>query len=62
VLVYVLPTVSRKKKKMIWHIIIFFQLWGTYHYENRIDASLAWELAGIFAASDALDGFEELQA
>jgi hypothetical protein len=46
--------------KLIWRVLIFFKLWGSYHYENRIDASLAWELAGIFAASDALDDFEEL--
>jgi len=42
-------------------ILIFFQLWRTYHYENRIDASLAWELAVIFASSDALDDFVKLQ-
>jgi hypothetical protein len=46
--------------KLIWRVLIFFKLRGSYHYENRIDASLAWELAGIFAASDALDDFEEL--
>ena len=45
---------------MFWHIVIFFQLWGTYHYEHRIDAAFAWELAGIFAESDALEDFEEL--
>lgn len=46
--------------KTIWRIIIFFRLWGSYHYENKIDAAFAWELAGIFEEhSDALKGFEE---
>lgn len=38
--------------KTLQRIYIFFCLWGTYHYENRIDAELAWELAGIFAEYD----------
>ena len=39
---------SGKMKKLFERIWEFVHLWGTYHYENRIDASLAWELAGIF--------------
>lgn len=42
-------------------IIIFFQIWGTYHYENRIDAPFAWELAGIFVEHTILDEFERLE-
>lgn len=34
--------------KLLERILIFFDLWGSYHYESRIDASFAWELAGIF--------------
>ena len=46
--------------KLFWQILIFFDLWGGYYYEHRIDAAFAWELAGIFAASDALEGFERI--
>lgn len=46
--------------KLIDRLIIFFELWGSYHYETRIDAALAWELACIFEEhSDALAGFED---
>ena len=38
---------------MMIRIWIFFCLWGRKHYENKIDAPLAWELAGIFAEHDA---------
>ena len=48
-------------EKLINRIIIFFDLWGDYHYDTRIDAAFAWELAGIFEEhSDALEGFEPL--
>jgi len=47
--------------KTFWRILIFFRLWKSKYYEEVIDASLAWELAGIFAASDALDDWEVLQ-
>ena len=43
----------------IW---IFFCLWGKYHHEHRIDASLAWELAGIFAEyDDELSQWQEVK-
>ena len=49
-------------KHLLWRVYIFLQLWGSYHYENRIDAAFAWELAGIFEEhSDALAGFEKLE-
>ena len=42
--------------KLINTLIIFFELWGSYHYEERIDAAFAWELATIFEEhSDALE-------
>ena len=48
-------------RKLIDTLIIFFELWGSYHYEERIDAALAWELATIFEEhSDALEGFEKV--
>jgi hypothetical protein len=34
--------------KMIERVFEFFRLWGSYYYEDRIDAKFAWELAGIF--------------
>jgi hypothetical protein len=47
--------------KFINRMIIFFDLWGDYWYEVKIDAKWAWELAGIFEEhSDALEGFEPL--
>ena len=40
----------------------FWSLWGSYHYENKIDAPFAWELAGIFTDhADALSGFEAMK-
>ncbi len=39
------------------HMMIFFELWGSYHYENRIGVDLAWELAAIFNASNAIDDY-----
>ena len=42
-------------------VIIFFDLWGKSHYDNYIDADLAWTMAGIFSESDALDGFEAVK-
>lgn len=36
-------------KRLLYRISEFFRLWGSYHYEKRIDAAFAWELAGIFA-------------
>lgn len=55
---------SRKddSMKLFWRIVIFFQLWGSDYYDEKIDAGLAWELAGIFAESDALDDFERMTA
>ena len=48
-------------RKLINTLIIFFGLWGSYHYENRIGITLAWELATIFEEhSDALEGFEQV--
>lgn len=48
--------------RFIDRLIIFFELWGSYHYENRIDAAFAWELAGIFEEhGEALEYFEELK-
>ena len=48
--------------KLINRIIIFFDLWGSYYYEKRIDASFALELASIFEEhSGALEGFEEMK-
>ena len=47
--------------KLFNTLIIFFELWGSYHYENRIGAALAWELATIFEEhSDALEGFGQV--
>ena len=47
---------------MFLRIRIFFSLWGSNHYENRIDASLAWELAGIFADyADEISQWQELE-
>jgi len=47
--------------KLINTLIIFFELWGSYHYEERIGIALAWELATIFEEhSDALEGFEQV--
>ena len=34
--------------KLLQRVLELFRLWGSYHYENRIDAAFAWELAGIF--------------
>lgn len=48
--------------KLFWRIVIFFQLWGKDYYDEKIDASLAWELAKIFAETDALDYFERMTA
>ena len=48
-------------KKLINTLIIFFELLGSYHYENRIGIALAWELAIIFEEnSAALEGFEQV--
>ena len=38
--------------KTLQRIWIFLCLWRTYHYENRIGAELAWELARIFVEHD----------
>ena len=47
--------------KLLNTLIIFFELWGSYHYEERIGIALAWELATIFEEhSDALEGFEQV--
>jgi hypothetical protein len=40
--------------KTLQRIWIFFCLWGTYHYENRIDAELAWELARFLSVHEWL--------
>ena len=48
--------------KLINTLIIFFDLWGSDYYGERIDAAFAWELATIFEEhSDALEGFERLE-
>jgi len=41
-----------REGNMMKRILYFLELWGTYHYEHRIDAAFAWELAGIFAEHD----------
>ena len=48
--------------KQLYHRIrYFFDLWGSYYYENKIDASFAWELAGIFAGHhEELSSWERL--
>jgi len=39
-------------------LTVFWSLWGNYHYENKIDASFAWELSVIFTDhADALSEF-----
>lgn len=49
-------------RKLINTLIMFFELWGSYHYENRIGAALAWELATIFEEHhETLDAFEVLK-
>ena len=48
--------------KLIDRLIIFFELWGSYHYDEKIGIALAWELACIFEEhSAALEGFEALK-
>jgi len=43
-------------------LIMFFELWGSYHYENRIGIALAWELAVIFEEHhETMDAFEVLK-
>jgi len=47
--------------RLINRIIIFWDLWGSYHYENRIDAAFAWELAGIFEEHNILNDYEWIE-
>jgi len=42
-------------------LIIFFDLFGSDYYGEKIDSEFAWELAKIFEEhSDVLEGFERL--
>ena len=50
-----------KIENFVNRLIIFFDLWGDYHYDNRIGALLAWELAGIFNDNRVLDEYEPLK-
>jgi hypothetical protein len=47
--------------RLINRIIIFFDLWGSDYYETKINAALAWELAGIFEEHDILNEYEEIE-
>ena len=49
-------------KHFLWRVYIFFDLLGSYYYDEVIGIRFAWALAGAFEEhSDVLEGFEEVQ-
>ena len=57
-----IKALANKAIQFVNRLTAFWSLWGGYHYENKIDVSFAWELAGIFTDhADALSEFEAMK-